>query len=262
MFRNDPDKDWERFGAEDPYYSVINAEEYRSARLTDARLEDLLRTGESTVAYFLHFIEQRVGGLPSTSALGFGCGVGRLLIPLARRFARVTGVDVSQSMLAEAAKNLDRAGAENAELLLSDDELSRVQGHFDFVLSYLVLQHVPVSRGDQIIHGLLSRVAPGGIAAIHVTVARTTPGWRQLIHVARRNFLPLHVLGNVATGMHWKEPLIQSNLYDLDRVRELGVGEGFDEIYELPVRHADHVGVMVILQRGAEATGPAEVAIR
>jgi hypothetical protein len=62
--------------------------------------------------------------------------------------------------------------------------------------------------------------------------------------------------------MHWKEPLMQSNLYDLDRVRELGVGEGFDEIYELPVRHADHVGVMVILQRGAEATGPAEVAIR
>ena len=78
----------------------------------------------------------------------------------------------------------------------------------------------------------------GGIAAIHVTVARTTPGWRQLIHVARRNFLPLHVLGNVATGMHWNEPLMQSNLYDLDRVRELGVGEGFDEIYELPVRHA------------------------
>ena len=260
MFRNDPDKDWERFGVENPYYSVVNTEEYRSARLDDAVIEEVLQTGESKIAYFLHFLEQRFGEFPRGRALEFGCGVGRLLLPLARRYKEVIGIDVSPSMLREAKANRTRARLDNIDLLLSDDALSRVEGKFDFVLSYLVLQHIPVERGEQIIRGLLSRVAPGGVVALHVTVSRTTARWRHAIHVLRRNFLPLHALGNVVSGMRWNEPMMQSNLYDLERLREFVAEAGLVDVVELPVQHGDHVGLMIFAKRPLVAEVPVKVA--
>jgi len=252
MFRNDPDADWERYGAEDPYYSMLNTERYRVRKLDDELIHELLQTGEANVEYFLHFAEQRFGPLSRGRALEFGCGVGRHLLPLARQFGNVTGADVSRSMLREAERNCERARAANVELVTSDDELREVQGKFDFVLSYLVFQHIPVRRGESIIVRLLDRVAPGGIAAIHVTTARSTPRWRHLVHLARRNFVPLHYLGNLAAGMRWNEPLMQSNLYEGTRVQGFAAESGLGELVELPVQHGDHVGHMLFARRPAE----------
>jgi len=249
MFRNDPDRDWERFGAEDPYYSMVNTEKYRTHLLDDARIEEVLQTGESTVAHFLEVVEREFGSFPRGSALEFGCGVGRLVLPLARHYRKVTGIDISPSMLREAARNIERKGLENVELAPADDTLSQVEGEFDLVLSYLVLQHVPVRRGERVIRTLVSRVRAGGILALHVTVARSTPRWRQAIHVLRRNFFPLHVAGNLLSGMRWNEPMMQSHLYDLQRVRTCIEAAGLGEIVELPVQHTDHVGVMMFARR-------------
>ena len=252
MFRNDPDSDWERFGAEDPYYSMLNSERYRSDAIDDALIREVLQTGEANVEYFLHFAQQRFGPLPQGRALEFGCGVGRHLLPLALQFDRVTGVDVSPSMLAEAERNCERARIENVELVRSDDALAALQGSFDFVLSYLVFQHIPVRRGEAIISRLLERVSPGGVAAIHVTTGRSTPRWRQLIHVARRNFAPLHLLGNLAAGLRWNEPMMQTNLYDGTRISGFAAESGLGELVELPVQHDDHVGHILFARRPAE----------
>ena len=42
--------------------------------------------------------------------LDFGCGVGRVAIPLARRFEHVVGLDVSPGMLTRAAEAAQRQG--------------------------------------------------------------------------------------------------------------------------------------------------------
>ena len=49
------------------------------------------------------------------AALDYGCGVGRLTLPLAERCEHVYGVDVSPSMLREAARNAARMGLPNVE---------------------------------------------------------------------------------------------------------------------------------------------------
>jgi SAM-dependent methyltransferase len=246
MFRNDPDRDWERFGAEDPYYAVINTERYRTERLDEDRIREVLETGEARIEYILHFASQRFGNLPTGRALEFGCGVGRLLLPLARQYTEVVGVDVSDSMLREAEANCTRAGIENVELVGCLDDAG---SGFDFVLSYLVMQHIPVRQGEAIIGELLDRVAPGGVAAIHVTTSRSTARWRQLVHVLRRNFAPLHYLGNVAAGMRWDEPMMQTNLYDGSRLEGAAESSGLVDLVELPVQYADHVGHILFARR-------------
>jgi 2-polyprenyl-3-methyl-5-hydroxy-6-metoxy-1,4-benzoquinol methylase len=257
MFRNDPDRDWERFGAEDPYYSVINTDRYRSKQLDEQLVLEVLQTGESTAGTFLDFAEQRFGPSPRGRALEFGCGVGRLLLPLAREFDHVTGVDISPSMLAEAARNSARAGLQNIELVQSDDELSEVEGAFDFVLSYLVFQHIPVTRGEAIIARLFNLVKPGGVAAIHFTTNRTGTPLRQFAHVLRRNFIPLHYLSNLAAGLRWNEPMMQANFYHGDRLSDSGAEAGLGEFVEMPVQFADHVGHVLFARRPAEPTSTA-----
>lgn len=249
IFSNDSDRDWERFGAEDPYYAILNTEAYRRDRLDQAGMEQIFRSGENCVEGFLSHAERRFDWRPSGRALEFGCGVGRLLLPLGRRFESVTGVDVSASMLREAERHCRRTGADNVHLVLSDDELTSLRPGFDFVLSYLVFQHIPVRRGEVVLRRLLELLRPGGVAALHFTTHRTGAPWRQMIHTWRRRFLPLHCVANMISGMRIDEPLMQTNLYRRDRIDEMLAAQGITDVDAAPMQHGDHVGVMLYLRR-------------
>lgn len=249
IFTNDPDRDWERYGAEDPYYAILNTEAYRRDRLDDAAIEEIFRSGENCVEGFLAQAGRCFGWQHRGSALEFGCGVGRLLLPLARRFDSATGVDVSKSMLAEAERHRRLAGADNVHLEISDDGLTGLDACYDFILSYLVFQHLPVPRGEAVLRRLLDLLRPGGVAALHFTTRRTGSPLRQMVHVLRRNFLPLHRVANLVSGMRFDEPLMQTNLYSLPRLRHIVAAQGITEVEEVPVQHGDHVGVMLYLKR-------------
>ena len=76
-------------------------------------------------------------------ALEFGCGVGRLVIPLAKIAKRVTGIDVSESMINEAKRNCESRKINNVFLTKTDDSLSLLANNYDFMLSFIVFQHIP-----------------------------------------------------------------------------------------------------------------------
>ncbi|MBM3460511.1 MAG: class I SAM-dependent methyltransferase [Armatimonadetes bacterium] len=80
-----------------------------------------------------------VGGL---RVLDLGCGTGRHTLALAARGAFVTGLDFSAGMLGEARR---KPGA--SEVAWIEHDLSQplpfIDGEFDFVLSSLVLEHLP-----------------------------------------------------------------------------------------------------------------------
>ena len=86
-----------------------------------------------------------IGAVPDfSSALDFGCGVGRLTRPLAQHFGEVTGIDVSASML-EVATQLS-GPEENCRYVLkcAAGTLPLADASQDFVLSCsIVLQHIP-----------------------------------------------------------------------------------------------------------------------
>jgi hypothetical protein len=65
----------------------------------------------------------------------------------------------------------------------------------------------------------------------------------------RRNFRPLHYVANLRCGMHWNEPLMQTNLYRLERIVGIATAEDVTEMALHPVQHGDHLGVMLYLHR-------------
>jgi SAM-dependent methyltransferase len=170
------DTEWERWGAKDPYFGVLTDPRFRSQALNEQALADFFQSGEAHVNHVLAMC-QRMGGDPPfqpASVLDFGCGVGRLVIPFARRVPRVVGLDVSPSMLAEARRNCDARGASAVALLPSNDALSEVPGQFDLVHSCIVLQHIEVERGRRLFERLVHKISPGGFGALHVTFGLTT----------------------------------------------------------------------------------------
>lgn len=99
-------------------------------------------------------------GFPDTAtALEIGPGNGNLLPELARRFACVTAIDNSTSMLELARQVCDEQKLQNVELLLADaltSELPRA----DCVLLNMVLHHLPAPAAA--IEHIAKAVKPGG----------------------------------------------------------------------------------------------------
>jgi len=164
------DQEWERWGAEDPYFGVLTNPMFRRTALTPETREEFFRSGQNHVSQMLETCRLRIDpAFAPHRVLDFGCGVGRLLIGFAKAAQQVVGVDVSVSMLAEAQRNCAARGASNVVLLPSDDTLSAIEGSFDLVHSCIVLQHIEIERGRLLFKLLVERVQPGGIGALHVT---------------------------------------------------------------------------------------------
>ncbi len=77
--------------------------------------------------------------------LEIGCGMGRLLRPLAERVESAWGVDISPEMIAKAKEAL--SGVRNAEVALTNGDLRQFRdATFDLVYSFIVFQHIPAKR--------------------------------------------------------------------------------------------------------------------
>jgi cyclopropane fatty-acyl-phospholipid synthase-like methyltransferase len=105
---------------------------------------------------------------PRWRVLEIGCGVGRLLRPLAGRVARAVGVDLSAAMLALAREYCD--GVPNVELKLTDGGLDFLPaGAFDFVFSHIVFQHIPrKAYAERYFRDAFRVLVPGGIFRVQV----------------------------------------------------------------------------------------------
>ena len=222
------DRDWKKWGANNPYFGVCSEGRFHAAMMTPEARAEFFRSGEMHVKRTWQDIERLCGvRFAPLSVLDFGCGVGRLVIPFARRADRVVGVDISPAMLAEAGRNCAEAGVTGVELIESDDSLSRVRGEFGLVHSHIVLQHIPWKRGRQIVAALATQVAPGGMLAVQLLSGYGgSPLVRGLVRL-RYVFPPANWLRNLLRGRPLFEPAMQLHVYDLDEIKTTLAAEGF-----------------------------------
>jgi SAM-dependent methyltransferase len=217
----DSDGHWRRWGETDPYFGVLTDSRFRAGAI-GANRDAFFETGRVVVDERLSAAQRHFGPVARGRALEFGCGVGRLTVPLAGAFDAVTALDIAPAMLAEARRNADAAGIDNIHLALSDDELSRAEGQFDFILSIIVFQHIPVRRGLRIIDALLGKVAPGGVVALQLCIDRHDGLASRMRFWAQENLPGVHELVNLKRGRTWREPFTQMNAYPLADVLALG----------------------------------------
>lgn len=101
---------------------------------------------------------------PRSTALDAGCGVGRWSRILAHRGAKVTGVDLSPTMAAEARRRAGEEGvAANCTFLVGDLQTFRTRQLHALVVGVTVLQHILDDAGLQrAVENLKSHLAPRG----------------------------------------------------------------------------------------------------
>ncbi len=221
VLTNDSDKTWEAFGKSDPYFGVLTHDDYRIDNLTQDRKRAFFESGERCTEFMLGTVREHLdSSFQPANGLDFGCGVGRLTIPLARLCKSMIGVDVSDSMLAEATKNARERGVSSATFVKSDDRLSRISGPLDFVHSLIVFQHIPCHRGELILKRLIDLLRDGGVGMLHFTCSWSseTPRARRLLTEAYKSVPLLYAARNVLKRLPAGERMMQMNRYDLNRL--------------------------------------------
>ena len=253
------DKAWEKWGATSPYYGVLTSAEYDSAQLTDDAKAVFFETGRQHVDHVSTVIGKHLSpDFTPRRVLDFGCGTGRVLIPLARLCDEVQGLDVSESMRKESVINCERAGLENVTVSASDDCLSALTGTYDLIHSFIVFQHIPRERGERLIEQLLEYLSEGGIAALHVTFDWEAGLLQRLAYFCRHHVPLAHPIMNLLRGRRASEPRMQMNLYNLNRLFRIMSRQGVSEFHAELVRHGAHQGVMLYMRKDA----PRDVAVR
>ncbi|MFC5344929.1 class I SAM-dependent methyltransferase [Brevundimonas staleyi] len=237
----DTDADWALWGEMDPYFGVLSQDKYRRQNLTEDTLDEFWAGGVSQMEEMAGHIRRGFGEFPRATALDFGCGVGRLTRGMARMCDHVVGLDVAPGMIAEA----QRDAPENTEYLLELGDQT-----FDWVNSIIVFQHIPPVRGYAILEDLLSRINPGGVFSLHLTLykdASFMPYLAGSLRAARFDGERMEVLG--------VEPSPRGAMmmydYDMTRLIEITARHGFHALLTLHTNHGGCHGAILFGRKGA-----------
>ncbi|MEZ5307477.1 MAG: class I SAM-dependent methyltransferase [Pyrinomonadaceae bacterium] len=209
---------WEHFGSKNPYYGVATIDGFRGEELGDDVRAAFFESGETHVSEIWSEIERSFfPDFKPQNAVDYGCGVGRLAIPMAKRCGSVKGVDISSTMLTATDVNAKKAGLSNLKLENSERFMISGESDFDFVHAYIVLQHIDHAEGLRVIARLIDGLKPGGIGAIHVTYRDPAPRFAQIRAALYLKFPILFSLRNrfKKTAL---EPMMRMTVYDLNSV--------------------------------------------
>ena len=157
------DRDWDALAETEPLFAVLTDELYLTSRLTPENEAGFWRSGETYVESIADLFQAHFGcALEPARALDFGCGVGRLLVPIARRSQAAVGVDIASAMRSLAQSACERAGLSNVSLAAS----LPANESFDFVNALLVFQHIPVRQGLGLLDDILGALRAGDVQRV------------------------------------------------------------------------------------------------
>lgn len=198
---------------------------HKAPRLGGEASEQFFENGRRQVARLARDVETHTGcTFESRRALDFGCGVGRLALPLAERCEYVYGLDVSHPSLDAAAKRAKHRRLSNVEWL-DATRLAELSGRYDLVISLLVFQHIPSREGERIFDMLVKGLRPDGVGAIQLTLRPTRP-LAGFFHSRRKSGSAGANPLDVVRKWHWSYPYMLIHSYSLNRICELLANAG------------------------------------
>jgi 2-polyprenyl-3-methyl-5-hydroxy-6-metoxy-1,4-benzoquinol methylase len=242
----DTDSDWNQLGAVDPFWAVITDERFRADKMDTNTREAFYESGYGNVDQF-HTALKHYFSAPDhfEASLDFGSGVGRLLVPMAKRSNQAVGVDIAESMRAVCQTRLDELGLSTVKLVATP-KAAAAFGPFDWINSFIVLQHIPPSRGMELMADLLATLRPGGYLSLHLTSFRdahlmsqdTAGPVRKLLRQVKSSLLQETQIGQISMFD-----------YDLGQVLALLTRAGCPRFVLEHTDHGGHHGFMIYAQK-------------
>jgi len=161
---------WTHLGQVRPHYSVLTNRKYLPESLDAGSIEDFYASGVEEVSA-VSAILRRYGksDLGSQICVEYGCGLGRVTLPLAKTFKSVHAYDISGNHLALAKKRAFDAGINNVEFHLCPAKvvIEKLEG-CDVLYSRIVFQHNPPPIIRELIGAALRSLHADGIAIFQV----------------------------------------------------------------------------------------------
>ncbi len=235
-------KAWRIWAAKEPYYAVITDEKYLAANQSAEALEEFFASGESHLDAMLEHIQAKVDAdFRPTRALDFGCGTGRVLLPLGKRCESAIGVDVSEEMLAEAQRNAQqRDKLSNIQLLTTAQFVADESVSYDLLHSHIVFQHIRPKQGEALVAQLLQRLQPGGVSVLQFVYR-----WQAPVHRRLLTWLKNRIPGAPALArLLWSNPHLvapmEMNSYSVNRLLFLHREQG---MVDLHIKLSEHLGI-------------------
>lgn len=150
---------WNRHAASDPLWAVCSFDDKSNGRWD---LQPFMQSGEREIALLFHRMAELGLTVRPWVALDFGCGVGRLTQALARRFERVSGIDISDGMV-DLATRLNRYEGRVRYFANTARDLRHFEkSSVDFIYSNIVLQHMEPALAREMLVDFLRLLRPGG----------------------------------------------------------------------------------------------------
>jgi SAM-dependent methyltransferase len=190
---------WEEIAKQDPMWAILAFPDRKYGRWDD---DQFFRTGAERIEQFVAHGAALGRPVAHGAALDFGCGVGRLTRALTPHFDAVTGVDISETMVAKASElngDLDNCTFrrnDRGDLTLFADRT------FDFVVSDIVLQHLPDEVAvDGYLCEFVRVLRPGGLLVFQLPAALPLA---HRFQPRRTAYLLLRRLGLSARMLYWR----------------------------------------------------------
>ena len=158
-------RSWEGLGRTDPLFGILS-DPAKWGGKWDA--DEFFASGRAHVEKLLRSLNETRASFKRDTCLDFGCGVGRLTMPLSRSFNRTIGVDIARSMI-DLARRYHAASTQCEFLVNRGLDLRQFpDATFDFVHSCLVLQHIPPDISLGYIAEFFRVCKPGGLVVFQL----------------------------------------------------------------------------------------------
>lgn len=162
-------KNWEGLAQNDALWSILTDSSKKGEKWNP---EEFFASGRKEIDATFSLLEKK--GIvinKKSTALDFGCGAGRLTRSLYDRFDKITGVDASSTMVEIASKGNEDLQDKISFLLNEKSDLSLVESSsLSFVISFIVLQHIPFPQSLNFVSEFTRILEEDGLAVFQVPV--------------------------------------------------------------------------------------------
>lgn len=152
-------KKWEYLANDDPMWSILSDDSKKGNRWNS---DEFFEIGRRDAKGFVEYVRHFVPSIGDARGLDFGCGIGRLTQAHAAYFKEMVGVDISEKMIS-IAKAYNKFGSRVKYMVNPNPDLSILDSDsFDYIISHIVLQHVPTAIHQKYVREFVRLLKKGG----------------------------------------------------------------------------------------------------